>query len=697
MYTSHYSARNCYRSDGGVHIARFFIFSLLALAVAFGLAYMLQAALERGIYLMILFPAIAGLIAAGFVRLAIRQGHCRNGVLAIVLALVVGMVLYLGQFYIMFVNDVGLRYANRVDLLPKYIRFVVRNTETHEVGVSPRRHELPDPEWLKWGVFLFELGFVVVLCVGAAAGEPGKAYDRVRRRWYREVKKYYLPQVSEFFTEGLSVAALERLMEAEELPQNPQLQQVTVIVEYLLPQGDMGPAPVFFSLTHPKKFRRRTVPQVALLPEEIAVLAPKFRELEPFSPAPLPEPPPPNQVNLPAADRPSGAQSGARLIVLSGPHSGRAMTKSNMIVGNILSLLPLVGFFGGFGVVYYGSKLSHATLAVGTMMLPLGIIVIVLGIALSLLGLSLMIKPVKSGQLVYGRALRGEIASRPDAALNPHDPRAVLAEYIPRDRMTMLALENALDVGYLLVSPADRAITFEGDRGRYLLPIASLTDCRREDLVLKIGSQDVPKSYLILKGILEDGQPFELPFNMMNLAQPDAIKLIDHLLAQVAQVGELETAGSGAENTPPPKLIKLFNVKGFGLWVYGVRRVEPERVLFTTWLCLMFIPIIPLATWSARREELGWVGPVIGGVERHPHDHLYNLRTFVTALVIAVVVIAPVAYTIYTPGNRPMNTNEMIITIVSILIIVAVALFSQHHQFQQLERFIKGKRLLLGG
>ena len=684
LYTSHYSARNCYRSDGGVDIARFFLFSLLALAVAFGLAYMLQAALERGIYLVILFPVIAGLIAAGFVRLAIRQGHCRNGILAIFLALVVGMALYLGQYYIMFMNDVGLRYANRVDLLPKYIRFVVRNTETREVGVSPRRHELPDPEWLKWGVFLFELGFVVVLCVGAAAGEPGKAYDRVRRRWYREAKKYYLPQVGEFFAEGMSVAALERLMGAEDLPQNPQLQQVTVIVEYLPPEVEAGEVPVYFSLTHPKKFRPRTVSQVVLFPEEVAVLAPKFRELESFSPTPLPEPPPPNQVSLPAAERPSGA----RIVTLSGPWAGCAMTKNHIIAGNILAFLPLIGFFGGFGIFFWGLHLAHAALL-------LGIIVSVLAVTLSVVSAILAFRPLKYGQMIYGRALREEIAHRLDTTLNPHDPRAVLVEYIPRDRMALLALENALDVGYLLVSPAERAILFEGDKERYFLPIDSLTDCRREDLVLRMGNQDVSKSYLILKGSLEDGRLFEIPFNMMNLQQPEAIKVIDNLLAQVAQAGEMETtdAGAGAQQAPTGPLVKLFNVKGFGIWIYGVRQVEPDRVLFTTWLCLMFVPVIPIATWSARREELGWVGPVIGGVERHPHDHLYNFRTFLTALVVAAVVIAPVAYGIIAPGHRRMNTQEMIISLVGVVLLVAAALFSQHHQFQQLDRFSKGKRL----
>lgn len=693
MYTSHSSARQSYRSDGGVDIARFFLFSLLALAVASGLAFVLQAALGRGFYIMILMPMIAGFVAAAFVRLAIRQGYCRNSILAIFLALVVGIVLYIGQYYIMFVRDAGLSYATRVDLLPRYTRFIVRNTVTHEVGRSRSRHKRPDPEWLKWGIFLFELGFVLVICVSGAAGEAGKVYDPARRRWFREATKYYFPQVSQFFTEGLSVEALKRLAEATDMPQNPHLQQVAVIVEYLPSQGDARDAPIFFSLTNPKKYRRRLISRVTLLPEEVPILAGKFRELEPLSPSPVPEPPPPSQVSLPAAAAP---RSGARMITLSGPAAGCAMTRKNIIAGNLFPFLPLLCVFGGLGIFYAGSQSSDASLAMGAVTLPIGIISIAVGGAIFLLGALLSFRPVKGGQLFYGRALRKEIARRSDAALNPHDPQAVLAEYIPRDRMTIVALENALDVGYLLVSSADRMIIFEGDKGRYLLPIDSLTDCRREDLVLKIGNQQSSKSFLIVKGILEDGRPFEIPFNMMNLAQLDAVRLIDKLLVQVAQAGELETAGASSV-TVPEGLVKLFNVKGFGIWFYGVRQVEPDRVLFTTWFCLLFIPIIPLATWSARRGELGWVGPVIGGIEKHPHDHLYNLRTFITSLVITAAVIAPSQYMILASDHRRMTTPEMVITFASMLVTVVVAIFSQQFQFKQLERFVKGKRLWLGG
>lgn len=686
MLTSPLSDRQAYHADGRVDSVRFVGYALLAAVVAIGLAYLLQAAFRHGIYIVVFMPLIAAAVASIFVRKAIVQGHCRNRMLGLGLAAGVALLLFFGQYYVLFVSIAGWSYAHRIDLLPDFTRFIVSRSVMTSV-VSPARVQHQRPDFFNWVFFALEGGLVVGVCWAAAHGELAKAYDPRRRRWLRQLKKSFKQPVTPFFAHGLNAAALQQLLTLEEAAANTQPAVESVLIEYL-PPDEGTDAPVYFSVV---TSRKRVIAQVALTPAEVAVLAHCYRELVPLCRMPLPDDPPEEHGKVAAVlphTTPSKDAPGAVIETLTGPHAGRALSPRSIAAVNVYTLLPLAGFFGGMLLALAGTKLPHATLPLGSQSIPLGIAMFILGLAITAISAYLAFaRTGSSARAVYGRVLREEIAARPDAVLDPGDPQAVLVEIIPQDRIAVLTWENAADVGYMLVSPAARMIYVEGDKERYRIPFDALTDCRREDLTLNRGNHTEPKSFLLLKGKLQDGRLFECPIFMMGTKHPRAVAMIDELLAQMAR------ATTGAILPPPAtKTITLFQVKGIGILLYGIRQPEPDWIIFTTWFCLFFIPIIPLATWAAHRQDLSVNGPVIGGLQRLPHDHYQNLLTFATGLLVTALAIAPVVVSILGTNHRAASTGEMIFIFAAVLWVVAILLIARGHQDKQLKRFLHGQQ-----
>src|ERR1700722_12142733 len=107
--------RKFYKSSGRVCWARFAPLSLLPLLGSAGLAVLLCYLFKWGHYYVIIVPIVAALGVAGLVLLTVAKGHCRNPWVAGLLGAVAGITLYLGSYYVGFLDFAGVQAATKPD------------------------------------------------------------------------------------------------------------------------------------------------------------------------------------------------------------------------------------------------------------------------------------------------------------------------------------------------------------------------------------------------------------------------------------------------------------------------------------------------------------------------------------------------------------------------------------------------------
>src|SRR5205809_5877771 len=109
-----------YSSSGKIGWA-FLPLSIGVLAISAGLAFVLYFASRHGFYFIFIAPLLAALVQAGILLLAVSWGHCRSPLVAALLGVVAGLVLYLGRYHIDMISRFGLTAAWKFQVLPRYI------------------------------------------------------------------------------------------------------------------------------------------------------------------------------------------------------------------------------------------------------------------------------------------------------------------------------------------------------------------------------------------------------------------------------------------------------------------------------------------------------------------------------------------------------------------------------------------------
>ena len=108
---------------------------------------------------------------------------------------------------------------------------------------------------------------------------------------------------------------------------------------------------------------------------------------------------------------------------------------------------------------------------------------------------------------------------------------------------------------------------------------------------------------------------------------------------------------------------------GTGIVIYGVERNLDGRVEFTTWLCALWIPLIPMATWSA--QYLGELPPdgisdeshTFIDIQKTSHDGFRLITTFVRGALCLTSIVAPIGYMILRIDGRAATKLEFCIII----------------------------------
>jgi len=196
------------------------------------------------------------------------------------------------------------------------------------------------------------------------------------------------------------------------------------------------------------------------------------------------------------------------------PYAGKILTTKTIVIGNLLTLLPLLLMLGGGGLAYVavvvflpvdGNNVTPTEVAVGVILAVVGTVV---AAASAYWGLR---NATRVGNWYLRRLARREIGDRPDGLVNPEDPTAIFVEVVPRQNWGRLMLETATDVGFLLVDEERREVRFEGDRERFRIPAAAILSCEVEETTFGEGTEGAIRYYLTVIQADEPSGVWEVP------------------------------------------------------------------------------------------------------------------------------------------------------------------------------------------
>lgn len=199
----------------------------------------------------------------------------------------------------------------------------------------------------------------------------------------------------------------------------------------------------------------------------------------------------------------------AKVIQLPDQDAGLILSRSNLWVATAIGLTPLLlglGLAAAAGVAagVYSDELEP---------LELGALIAaaVFSVVGSLAWTALYVDWLPS-KYFHAQARRA-IAGRPDPLVNPDDPDAVFVQMIPRKNWGRVMLENAADVGLLLLDASRGVLLYEGDRERWMIPRESLVSFDLE--AFDIGPSDPnggpPAFWLVVLKANVGGEVWEAP------------------------------------------------------------------------------------------------------------------------------------------------------------------------------------------
>jgi hypothetical protein len=193
-------------------------------------------------------------------------------------------------------------------------------------------------------------------------------------------------------------------------------------------------------------------------------------------------------------------------------YAGRILSRGMLWGGAILTFAPLLTFFGGLGLLAWATTILEGVVppvekftAFG--MIAVGIIGMVLGITVALGN------PSYLANRYLQKRLRRELARRPKRIIDPGNPEALFVEIVPKANWGRLMLDNASDVGLLLLDRAKREILFEGDHERFRISVDAITYCGFEEFVYRQG-HSTSRYYHVVLRIENPTQFWEAPIRL---------------------------------------------------------------------------------------------------------------------------------------------------------------------------------------
>lgn len=108
------------------------------------------------------------------------------------------------------------------------------------------------------------------------------------------------------------------------------------------------------------------------------------------------------------------------------------------------------------------------------------------------------------------------------------------------------------------------------------------------------------------------------------------------------------------------------SIYGTGATIHDIDRTADDRVEFTVWLTVFWIPLIPVSSWSAIYtgeaipDGVTDDGYCFRELRRIPHDWTRLIQTFACGMILGVAAVAPVGYMIARIDGRAATAVEWI-------------------------------------
>ena len=188
MQATSAETRAVYRPSGKVRGSQFLLGFLASAAVALVMAWCLAFALRKGFYFYCLVPLLASLPMLGVWSASLSWSHCRNKTLATGASIVLAGLLYFGYFHFAMLDVIGLRNAERVDLLPQYVRMRMQTDVPQDPRFAqPARRKPPGivDEVFNWVFFAFDLATVTAVTVLVGRFRVARAYCESCDTWMK--------------------------------------------------------------------------------------------------------------------------------------------------------------------------------------------------------------------------------------------------------------------------------------------------------------------------------------------------------------------------------------------------------------------------------------------------------------------------------------------------------------------------------
>jgi len=163
------------------------------------------------------------------------------------------------------------------------------------------------------------------------------------------------------------------------------------------------------------------------------------------------------------------------------PH-GTVFTTARKTALTLAVITFLVVMFGGVylaaegGVNLFGSDIVFIKLTA-----PQSWAAMVLGVVFTIVGAYILLyAPQMIPAYVYENKIRKAIANRPDALFRHDDPDSIYVKWAPREQWHQIMLDDAADVGLLLIDRNTNTLMFEGDSYRHVVPGDIIVGCKTE-------------------------------------------------------------------------------------------------------------------------------------------------------------------------------------------------------------------------
>ena len=514
-----FPGRSFYKGKG-VDWPRFLLWLLAAFVVAAILAEGMAQLFRLGQYYVFIVPLVAAACVGGMINLAVSRGHCRSPLVGGVAGFCAGALLYLGYFYFGMIHDFGAEMVKHPDSLPSYIRYrmaIEVTRDIHEPERDDSRKPSPGNSYANWGRFAFELILVVAITAGFALKRARKPYCEGCRRWMIRELTQFDPAHSAELVEALRVQSARQLAALSATAPFATIPNFTLAADFCpsIKEGMSRGCPVYLSAKHinmaPRNMAfdsfeqskgKMLVKMMQLNGDELAALAPRFKAFETVTGRSA------VSALLPVEEQDEAVGDKnityAEITPVPSDHAGKVMTRKTLVIASLFSFGVLGGFFGGMGLLLWGLLTAfpdHPPLeGVSPEAKGFGITLMIAGIALFCVSLAIaFIDSSVMGNRYVRKVLRRELERRTSTLVDVNDPDALFAECVPKLNWGKMMLDNASDVGLLVVDRQKREVRFEGDTERWRIPAASITYGEFEVFVRRQGHAVTRIFYVVLR------------------------------------------------------------------------------------------------------------------------------------------------------------------------------------------------------